>query len=110
MNDVSFPICSFNGIDIFNDGFIKARSSRTDFTSVEHQLDRNISNILRQLGQSSILVNEQNLIWLMQQIGANLDPITAGFVVGRMQTNLEAHMVIQKADNLLAEISQKYYL
>jgi hypothetical protein len=94
----------------FKDGMTKALGNRALFTPTELQLDQRVSNILKGIGEYGIPVDSQSLPWMIQQVGANPDSFTAGFVAGRMQTNLEAGQAIARADDLLLKISQKYNL
>jgi hypothetical protein len=92
----------------FKEGLAKALGSRALFTPTELQLDRGISDALREIGEYGISVDSESLPWMLQKIGASSDSFTAGFVAGRMQTNLAAGQAIARADDLLLKISQKY--
>jgi hypothetical protein len=92
----------------FKNGLTKALGDRALFTPTELQLDRGVSTVLKELGEHGIPVDSQSLPWMIQQIGATSDSFTAGFVAGRMQTNLEAGQATARADDLLLEISQRY--
>jgi hypothetical protein len=95
----------FDNINNFKTGLIKAHSSPETFTPLEHQLNNNITTILQNLNQPNISVTEENITWMMQQIGANPDPITTGFVTGRMQINEENNSSLQKANSLQIPIA-----
>jgi hypothetical protein len=95
----------FDNINSFKTGLIKAHSNPETFTPLEHELNNNITAILQNLNQPSIPVTEENITWMMQQIGANPEPITTGFVTGRMQINEENNSSLQKANNLQIPIA-----
>ncbi len=110
MNELPLDRQISDNINSFKAGLTKALGSRALFTAVELQLDREISIVLKGLGQYGIPVDSQSLPWMIQQIGVPTDSFIAGFVAGRMQTNVEAGQAIARADNLLLEISQRYNL
>jgi hypothetical protein len=101
---------STNNINQFTHGLTRARYNSADFTPAELQIDRNISTLLIRLGQPSIPLTPENLNWTIQQIGAPHDPITAGFVAGRIIAIEEANNAIQKVDNSFAQIANSYLI
>lgn len=101
---------SNDNLNQFTHGLTRARYNSADFTPAELQLDRNISALLSRLGQPSIPLTPENLNWLIQQIGATPDPVTAGFIAGRMIAIEEANNAIQEADNSFAQLANSYLI
>ncbi len=68
-----------------------------------------MSAIINRLSKISIPFNLENLTWMIQQLGIPTpNAVFAGFVAGRMYTYEETNNAIDRADNLLAGIYQKY--
>jgi hypothetical protein len=99
-----------DSINNFSTGLIRSRSHRDNFTPAELQIDNNISTILSNLAESSLPLTPENLNWLIQQISATPDAVTAGFVAGRMIAIEEANNAIQKVDNSFAQLANSYLI
>jgi hypothetical protein len=94
----------------FLTGLIRSRSHRDNFTPAELQIDNHISTILSNLGESSLPLTPENLNWLIQQIGATPDAVTAGFVAGRLIATEQVNTAIQKTDNTSSQLADKYQI
>jgi hypothetical protein len=98
-----------NSTNNFITGLVRARSHKDNFTPVELQLDNNIFVTLNRLPESSLPLTPDNLNWLMQQIGATPDAVTAGFVTGRIIATEQINTKIEKVDNS-SSLADKYQI
>jgi hypothetical protein len=110
MSKPSFYTQLSNSTNNFKTGLIRSRSDRDNFTPIELQIDNHISTILNNLGESSLPLTPENLNWLIQQIGATPDAVTAGFVAGRMIATEQVNTAIQKTDNTSSQLADKYQI
>lgn len=90
-------------------GLIRSRFHRDNFTPVELKLDNNIFVTLSRLPEFSLPLTPENLTWLMQQIGATPDAVTAGFVTGKIIANEQINTKIEKVDKS-SSLADKYQI
>jgi len=63
---------------------------------------------LTSIGRLSIPVTDQNVVWMMQQTGANKNLYTAGFIAGRMSVFAEVTNTLDQTDSMLCSIGRQF--
>lgn len=90
----------------YRDGVGSAGQGWYALTERQKYLDRAIRAVLENINQTSISVTDQNVAWMMGQIGAQ--SYEANFVAQRMQLYVDYSQTIENTDNTLCAIGRQF--
>lgn len=108
---VSIPVTQQNVIWMMQQ--IGAQMDEFNFVSQQMLCERQayfaqaIASVLQRAGYTSIPVTEQNVMWMMQQIGAQMDEFN--FVSQQMQAPVAEQSSVQKVANQQTRLKQKVH-
>ncbi len=97
-----------SSINYFRQGYQRAYVGWSNFNYQEKEIDRRITAVLTSIGRLSIPVTDQNVVWMMQQTGANKNLYTAGFIAGRMSVFAEVTNTLDQTDSMLCSIGRQF--